>query len=493
MKCSNVIVPGLNESEKFLVGHKDIAMKMRAEIEASDYEKVSVFKEIPGYKPQNIVKSYKLFRVKGNRLYPLFVDAQRAIPLGQWLQATAGKPGKKNKEKVSSSIGELAYRPGWHAGAIPVATHIGGKVNLETGRRMVGKKVVPTMREDNTVWAEVEMPADFDWQTEANSRASIVKGGDRAGLLNLKEAHITDQMPDHGFYKYKTNSNMTGTWLISGQMKVNKILSDAEVREINEDAGFQDLLRSYEMPFMENPEAADRFSTYEKAPAKIKKMVTFALERGYDDYIIRTDTRPSYLILKTPEGDIKAKNETELVHEIYSDKVNTIGAARKQIEAKHKDDVIYNLEMDETVDGVQFRTKGAQMGLVGPYGYNEMHFEDVQLDKKLRGKGWGKKMYLNAINYALERGDINYLNSDAQVSEEAKRVWNSLKNMRPSQLKELGFPHLAGTFKVQDSIFESGAYDRLEDKKGFVNYQQNTEEPLFTIELYPNVYKSKNP
>ena len=105
------------------------------------------------------------------------------------------------------------------------------------------------MRENDTVWAEILMPADVDWQSVANSRAGIVKSGPNKGKLNAREAHITDQIPNHGYYSYKTNSNMTGTWLISGQIKVNKILSDAEVREINERTGFPDLVRDYEMPY----------------------------------------------------------------------------------------------------------------------------------------------------------------------------------------------------------------------------------------------------
>ena len=120
-------------------------------------------------------------------------------------------------------------RPGWHAGDSPAAPHIGNEYK--------GKKY----RSEDQVWAEVEMPADTDWQTIANSRASIVKSGKRKGEINVKEAEITDQLPDSGFYRYKTNPNMQGNWLISGQMKVNRVLDADEVKKLNKEAGAEDL------------------------------------------------------------------------------------------------------------------------------------------------------------------------------------------------------------------------------------------------------------
>jgi hypothetical protein len=89
------------------------------------------------------------------------------------------------------------------------------------------------------VWAEVEMPADVDWQSVADQRAKRTK----SGAIDPKTAHITDQIPHGGFYRYKTNPNMTGNWLISGGLKVNRVLSDDEVKEINDQAGVADLPR----------------------------------------------------------------------------------------------------------------------------------------------------------------------------------------------------------------------------------------------------------
>ena len=182
--------------------------------------------------PQRTVKAYKLFRVdpkQPGKLFPLFVNSNNPVVMGDWVDAEIGPMGKGGK--VKSKIGELAFRPGWHAGDLPIATHIGSKSQPGI--------TAPDSRPSNQVWAEVEFPADVDWQTEANSRAQRNKQGE----VISRTAHVTDQLPEGGHYRYKTNPNMTGEWLIGGAMKVNRVLSDTEVAEINNEAGVQDLQR----------------------------------------------------------------------------------------------------------------------------------------------------------------------------------------------------------------------------------------------------------
>lgn len=192
-----------------------------------------------GYDPGEIIdlsrppaKAYKLFRQREGELYPLFVNADQPVPMGQWLEADVGPLTAGGK--VKSKIGDLAYRPGWHAGDLPIATHIGGKAP-ERGR--IPTK--PNYRPDEQVWAEIEMPGAVDWQRLALDRADRSK----AGNIIPRTAHITDRLPTGGFYRYKTNPNMTGEWLIGGEMKVNRLLEDAEVRDINRAAGVEDLPR----------------------------------------------------------------------------------------------------------------------------------------------------------------------------------------------------------------------------------------------------------
>lgn len=220
--------------------------------------------------PKKTVKAYKLFtKGEDGKLYPLFVDADTEVPTGTWLDATfpdyrftaengkqyvpsrgtAGKKGTGDSIKIpdqetrerlieagflpkgskAKSVKAVAARPGWHAGDVPIATHIGPETKIN------GKSV--KYRGEDQVWAEVEMPADVDWQKIANSKARIKKDG----TPDVRTADINDEMPSMGHYRYKTNPNMTGEWLIGGEMKVNRVLSREEVNAINEAAGVKDL------------------------------------------------------------------------------------------------------------------------------------------------------------------------------------------------------------------------------------------------------------
>lgn len=237
--------------------------------------------------PTKTIKAYKLFRVNANRpgeLFPLFVNADKPVEIGKWYEAEVGEMAG---DKVKSKIGNLAYRPGWHAGDSPLATHIGDftpqqkaqKARAEDARKEEMQKILslpefaerykqadettkknmladlkkninakfpypkgtttPSIRPENQVWAEVEMPADYDWQSEAEKRGINPKG-----KFIAKAAHITDQIPKGGHYRYKTNTNMTGSWIIGGAMKVTRVLSDREVEQLNAKMGIGDLPRS---------------------------------------------------------------------------------------------------------------------------------------------------------------------------------------------------------------------------------------------------------
>ena len=53
--------------------------------------------------------TYKLFRLKGGKLYPLFVECSRQMPTGVWLDAGIGELADENH--VRSRLGPLALRP----------------------------------------------------------------------------------------------------------------------------------------------------------------------------------------------------------------------------------------------------------------------------------------------------------------------------------------------------------------------------------------------
>lgn len=229
------------EMAKFIM-KADYEARQAAKADGAD---LSVAKAT-GRVPEKTVKAYKLFRIdprSPGRLFPLFVNADKPVPIGEWIDAESGPQNAKGG--VKSKIGDLAYRPGWHAGDLPLATHIGGKSGPD--------KKAPDVRPPNQVWAEVEMSADVDWQTVANQR-----GMNKEGRVVPVKAHITDQMPVGGHYRYKTNPNMTGNWLIGGEMRVNRVLTDEEVASINSAAGLSDLPRvepsqwDYSAPVVKN-------------------------------------------------------------------------------------------------------------------------------------------------------------------------------------------------------------------------------------------------
>ena len=210
--------------------HFPITPEMREDVTKNGVPLYDEGGEVKDEEPKKTVKAYKLFRVHPKhpgKLFPLFVDANTPVEMGKWI---AAKEGEMANGKVKSKIGPLAYRPGWHAGDLPVATHIGEKSNSTL--------TAPDVRPENHAWAEVEMPHDVDWQSVANER-----GVNKQGRLIPSRAHITDQLPVGGHYRYKTNPNMTGNWLIGGSMKVNRMLSDKDVAKINKAAGAADLPR----------------------------------------------------------------------------------------------------------------------------------------------------------------------------------------------------------------------------------------------------------
>jgi hypothetical protein len=238
---------------------------------------------IRDYKPKKTVRAYKLFtKGEDGKLYPLFVDADAEVPVGEWMQAnfpeykftaangrvyvpsrgTGGakgtgdniaipdqatrdmliKAGFLPEGSTAKTITAVAARPGWHAGDSPSAKHIGGEPTIDGVKYKV--------RKPNQVWAEVEMPADTDWQSEAEATA----GRTADGKLKVKEADINDRLPSNGYYRYKTNPNMEGNWLISGEMKVVRELSRDEVKEINKRNGTEDLPTESELMAMSEKE-----------------------------------------------------------------------------------------------------------------------------------------------------------------------------------------------------------------------------------------------
>ena len=178
---------------------------------------------------------YKVFVLKDGKLYPPMVanPGGEATPVGVWLDADAAPVAgvtKTGRQQVKAGgkgtqggSGKLSYRPGWHLGEIPYALQF-NRLNPETGE----KELFPA----NFVWAEVEYANDVDYQEEAMSYGMNASGKFQHSLAGLP------RLPENGSYRYRTNPNPeTDPWVITGAMKVNRILKPSEVDAMVEAAG----------------------------------------------------------------------------------------------------------------------------------------------------------------------------------------------------------------------------------------------------------------
>ena len=153
-------------------------------------------------RPPKRMKTYKLFRLKGGKLYPLFVECSREMPIGEWLMAGIGE--KADETHVKSRLGPLSLRPGFHSTEVPFTDWIGKK----------GKDGRLYQRKD-TVWCECEVDGEE------------VAVRDRRGLRTIP----------HGFYYFRTKPKQPFPWIISERIFIRRILESAEVEIICREHG----------------------------------------------------------------------------------------------------------------------------------------------------------------------------------------------------------------------------------------------------------------
>lgn len=226
--------------------------------------------------PQNVKEVYKLMRLGADgRLYPLYIDSAEGIELKVWYDADSPNMGdienlevgyaykidkngnvveKKKfnktargsysalptKEQIDNATleesrwvavstyadGSKAFynvgvngsgtsslfgmRPGWHAGSLPTM-------------RQIGKGSKKNLRDDSFVWVRGYIPADVDYQAEADANSS---------------KDIQTHIPTDGYYLKATNANKKASqadkmgWYIAGAFYADEIISDAEARSV---------------------------------------------------------------------------------------------------------------------------------------------------------------------------------------------------------------------------------------------------------------------
>lgn len=143
---------------------------------------------------------YKMFRVKGTKLYPLYVNAKEETPIGKWLKSKPGDLVDETHVKASGCGGKLSLRSGWHSAEIPFTDWIGEKQSDGT-----------LAQRKDTVWCECEVKGE---EIESKTR-----NGYRI-------------IPEDSYYFFKTNSKQESPWIISDWIKVNRILGNNEVADI---------------------------------------------------------------------------------------------------------------------------------------------------------------------------------------------------------------------------------------------------------------------
>jgi hypothetical protein len=196
-----------------------------------------------GYAPKKVGKAYKVFKVKNGKLYPPMVanPGGADTPVGVWLTADEGEfagLSKTGRPQVKSTgSGTLSYRPGWHLGDIPRASQF-DRTNKETGEKEFPK---------DFVWAECEYTMDVDYQPESDEQGYMRMGKDGKPYRSDKYQHSLaglPKLPKDGYYKYRTNPRPdTVPWVITGAIKVNRLLSDDEVNAILEKHGIAPIHR----------------------------------------------------------------------------------------------------------------------------------------------------------------------------------------------------------------------------------------------------------
>jgi len=175
---------------------------------------------------------YKVFfkDYESGKLYPPMVKNKNgaATPMGVWIDAVANeissytKTGRPQVEKggtgTHTTKGNLAYRPGWHLGEVPVAVQF-NKLNPENGKLELFPR--------EFVWCLCEYSQNQDYQQEADNNGMTDKGAFRHAYAGLQK------VPEDGYYRYRTNPNPdTERWIICGSMKIIKELSREEVIDV---------------------------------------------------------------------------------------------------------------------------------------------------------------------------------------------------------------------------------------------------------------------
>jgi len=163
-------------------------------------------------------RGYKLFEMNANgELFPLFIDKNTSVPVGEWI------PAEYHPTKG------FAARGGWHIGAdVPDAPWLKSYDGSDTGYYK------PRWKSGKRVWCEIEYNANNDYNKEVEL---------------LPKKCFTDRVPENGFYFFREVGK--GTWVITSDIKVVRVISEEERKNILIRKGYDEVaaFSSYKKTF----------------------------------------------------------------------------------------------------------------------------------------------------------------------------------------------------------------------------------------------------
>lgn len=418
---------------------------------------------------------YKVFVLKDGKLYPPMVANPdgAATPVGVWLDADAapiagesktGRPQVKQGGKgTQGGSGKLAYRPGWHLGIVPYAIQFNRK-DAEGNKTLFPK---------NFVFAEVEYAADVDYQEEARQEGINPSGKYQHSLAGLKH------LPTDGYYMYRTNPNPeTDPWVITGAMKVNRILTRAEQADLVSKAGREpqqiqegdivtdDVVNSINQEIADAPKFS--LKVYHGSGADFTEFdfdhmgegagsqafgwggyVTSSEEIG-KSYVELTRKKPTYVYngKEMSEDDLRSV----LLDKVGIDNANIL------------DDFLYNLEKYGVSEAKSILRKGDYAYfkdlLKGTYGSIRSGYQNkvdaaelILAPRNIRVKKYKGNLY--EVDIPDDNGN-NYLDWDAPLTDKQKNT--IIKELRRLKIDFADFKKRGFSF---DGSFGGNSYDFL--------------------------------
>lgn len=154
---------------------------------------------------------YKLFEQREDgKLFPLFIGKNKESRMNEWIPA----------ENLPTN--GFSLRPGWHCSmSTPDAPWLRGYNGTDLG------PYKSRFKNGKRVWCEVLYDMTNDYRDE---------------VLQLPKKCFVDKLPENGFYWFKEGSR--GTWVITSAIKITRVLSDEEVKEILDAQGY-DMVAAY--------------------------------------------------------------------------------------------------------------------------------------------------------------------------------------------------------------------------------------------------------